>query len=118
MLVVGDSQCLHCHVRSDSAKGEIGEQIFISTQEVRLNEQPTSKLIEHFSGREVLLSGELTLPNEEINIPTSQMQFNAITVTANLDSKTARLSNASLEDLRSLFRLTASGSLIVKTINR
>ncbi len=118
LLLVGDSQCLHCHVRSDSAKGEIGEFITVTTQEVRLNEQPISKLIEHFSGREILISGELTLPNEEVSIPNSQMQFNAITITANLDSKTARLQNASLEDLRPLFRLTASGSLIVKTITQ
>ncbi len=118
LLLVGDSQCLHCHVRSDSAKGEIGEAIYVSTQEVRLNEQPISKFIEHFSGREILISGELTLPNEEINVPNSQMQFNAITVTANLDSKTARLQNASLENLRPLTRFTATGNLIVKTITQ
>jgi inner membrane protein len=118
LLIVGDSQCLHCHIRSDSAKGEIGEAVFVSTQEVRLNEQPISKLIEHFSGRGVLISGELILPNEEINIPNSQMQFNAITITANLDSKTARLSNASLEDLRPLSKFAATGNLIVKTITQ
>lgn len=117
LLLVGDSQCLHCHVRSDSAKGEIGEAVYVSTQEVRLNEQPIQKFIEHFSGREILVSGELTLPNEEIQIPNSQMQFNAITITANLESKTARLQNASLEDLRPLSKFTATGNLIVKTIN-
>ena len=116
LLLVGDSQCLHCHVRSDSAKGEIGESVYVSTQEVRLNDQPVSKFLEHFSGREILVSGELILPNEEIQIPTSQMQFNPVTITANLDSKTARLSNASLEDLRPLVSLTATGNLVVKTI--
>ena len=118
LLLVGDSQCLHCHVRSDSAKGEIGEAIYVSTQEVRLNEQPLEKLIEHFSGREIQVSGELVLPNEEVNIPNSQMQFNPINVTANLDSKTVRLQNARLEDLRPLARFTATGSLIVKMITQ
>jgi len=118
LLLVGDSQCLHCHVRSDSAKGAIGEAIYVSTQEVRLNDQPVSKFIEHFSGREILISGELTLPNEEINIPNSQMQFNAITVTTNLDSKQARLQNARLEDLQPLLKFTATGNLIVKTITQ
>ena len=118
LLLVGDSQCLHCHVRSDSAKGAIGEAIYVSTQEVRLNDQPVSKFIEHFSGHEILISGELTLPNEEINIPNSQMQFNAITVTTNLDSKQARLQNARLEDLQPLSKFTATGNLIVKTITQ
>ena len=118
LLLVGDSQCLHCHVRSDSAKGAIGEAIYVSTQEVRLNDQPVSKFIEHFSGHEILISGELTLPNEEINIPNSQMQFNAITVTTNLDSKQARLQNARLEDLQPLLKFTATGNLIVKTITQ
>lgn len=119
LLVVGDSNCLQCHVRSDSAKGEIGESIIMTTQEVRLNEQPISKFIEHFSGREILVSGELNLPNEEINIQNSQMQFNAITISAvNPESKQAHLQHASLEDLRPLSRLTATGNLIVKTINQ
>lgn len=118
LLLVGDSQCLHCHVRSDSAKGEIGEAIRVSTQEVRLNEQPISKFLEHFSGREILISGELTLLNDEVNIPNSQMQFNPITITANLDSKQARLQNARLEDLRPLSKLMATGNLIVKTITQ
>jgi inner membrane protein len=116
LLLVGDSGCLHCHVRSDSAKGEIGESVYVSTQEVRLNEQPIQKFIEHFSGREILVSGELVLPNEEIQIPNSQMQFNPVTITANLESKTARLSNASLEDLRPLNNFIATGNLVVKTI--
>ena len=111
-------QCLHCHVRSDSAKGEIGEAIYVSTQEVRLNDQPISKFLEHFSGREIQVSGVLTLPNEEINIPTSQMQFNPITVTANLDSKTVNLQNARFEDLQPLSKFTATGNLIVKTITQ
>lgn len=118
LLLVGDFGCLHCHIRSNSAKGEIGEAIYSSTQEVRLNDQPISKFLEHFSGREILISGELALPNEEINIPNSQMQFNPITVIANLDSKTAHLQNASLEDLRPLIKLTATGNLIVKTITQ
>ncbi len=118
LLLVGDSQCLHCHVRSDSAKGEIGEAIYVSTQEVRLTEQPVAKLSEHFSGREILISGELTLPNEEIQIPNSQMQFNPFTVTTNLDSKQARLQNARLEDLQPLLKFTATGNLIVKTITQ
>jgi hypothetical protein len=96
----------------------IGETITVSTQEVRLSEQSVAKFIEHYSGREILVSGELVLPNEEINITNSQMQFNPVTITANPDSKTARLQNASLEDLRPLSRLTATGNLIVKTINQ
>ena len=118
LLLVGDSQCLHCHVRSDSAKGEIGEVIYVSTQEVRLNDQPISKFLEHFNGREIQVSGVLTLPNEELNISTSQMQFNAITVTANLDSKTVNLQNARLEDLQPLSKFTATGNLVVKTITQ
>ncbi len=118
LLLVGDSQCLHCHVRSDSAKGEIGEAIYVSTQEVRLNEQPLEKLIEHFSGREIQVSGVLTLPNEEVNILTSQMQFNPVTVTSNLDLKTVNLQNARFEDLRPLAQFTATGNLIVKTITQ
>jgi inner membrane protein len=119
LLIVGDSNCLQCHVRSNSAKGEIGETVYVTTQEVRLNEQPIQKLIEHFSGREILISGELTLPNEELQIPLRQMQFNPVTITAvNPDAKQARLEHASLEDLRPLSRFAATGNLIVKTISQ
>lgn len=73
-------------------------------------------LLENESG-EVLIYGELNLREaEDLRIETSQLQFNPLQISTNLETKTVRFQSASLEDLRRLAKYTGDGRLVVKII--
>lgn len=119
LLTVGDAQCLQCHIRAGSARGVLGESVSIRVQEIKLNEKQIGNvvaLLENESG-EILIYGELNLPDAaDLRVETSQLQFNPLTIAANLETKTVKFQSANLEDLRRLKTYTASGRLVVKII--
>ncbi len=119
MLTVGDAQCLQCHIRAGSARGVLGESVSIRVQEIKLNEKQIGNvvaLLENESG-EILIYGELNLPDAaDLRVETSQLQFNPLAVSTNLETKTVKFQSANLEDLRRLKTYTASGRLVVKII--
>lgn len=119
LLTVGDAQCLQCHIRAGSARGVLGESVSIRVQEIKLNEKQIGNvvaLLENESG-EVLIYGELNLPDAaDLRVETSQLQFNPLAVSTNLETKTVKFQSANLEDLRRLKTYTASGRLVVKII--
>jgi D-aminopeptidase len=119
LLTVGDAQCLQCHVRANSVKGVLGETISVRVEEIKLEDKPIGKLIlllEKEVG-EVLIYGELNLREaEDLRIETSQLQFNPLQISTNLETKTVRFQSASLEDLRKLTKYNGDGRLVVKII--
>ena len=65
----------------------------------------------------VLIYGELNLREaEDLRVETSQLQFNPLQISTNLETKTVRFQSASLEDLRKLTKYNGDGRLVVKTI--
>ncbi len=119
LLTVGDAQCLQCHIRANSVKGAIGEPVSVRVGEIKLDDKPIGKLIsllEKESG-EVLIYDELNLREaEDLRIETSQLQFNPLQISTNLETKTIRFQSASLDDLRRLAKHNGDGRLVVKII--
>ena len=119
LLTVGDAQCLQCHVRASSVKGVLGETVSVRVEEIKIDNKPIGKLVsllENESG-EVLIYGEFNLREaEDLRVETSQLQFNPLQISTNLETKTVRFQSASLEDLRKLTKYTGDGRLVVKII--
>lgn len=119
LLTVGDAQCLQCHVRANSVKGVLGESIFIRIEEIKLDDKLIGKLVSLLENEpgEVLIYGELNLSEaEDLRVETSQLQFNPLQISTNLETKTVRFQSASLEDLRRLAKYNGDGRLVVKII--
>lgn len=119
LLTVGDAQCLQCHIRANSVKGVLGEMVSVRVEEIKLDDKPISKLVSLLAGEsgEVLIYGELNLREaEELRVETSQLQFNPLQISTNIETKTVRLQSASLEDLRRLAKYNGDGRLVVKII--
>lgn len=119
LLTVGDAQCLQCHIRANSVKGVLGETISVRVEEVKLEDKPIGKLVSLLKNEsgEVLIYGELNLTDAgDLRVETSQLQFNPLQISTNLETKTIRFQSASLEDLRKLEKYAANGRLVVKII--
>lgn len=119
LLTVGDAQCLQCHIRANSVKGVLGEIISVRVEEIKLDDKPISKLVSLLESEtgEILIYGELNLREaEDLRIETSQLQFNPLQISTNLETKTVRFQSASLEDLMKLTKYTGDGRLVVKII--
>ncbi len=120
LLTIGDAQCLQCHIRTNSVKGVLGETVSVRVEEIKLDDKPIDKLISLLADEsgEVLIYGELNLTDaEDLRIETSQLQFNSLQISTNLETKTVRFQSASLEDLRKLAKYNGDGRLVVKIIS-
>jgi hypothetical protein len=53
---------------------------------------------------------------EDLCVETSQLQFDPLQVSTNLETKTVRFQSASLEDLQKLAKYNGDGRLLVKII--